>query len=55
MGEEVGVPISVKEAKEMVRMYGNRKNYLSVDDCLRMNERRRKKAASKSPDNKKVK
>ena len=55
MGEEVGVTVTEKEAREMVRKYGKRKQFLSVDDCLAINERRRRKEGSKSKTPKKNK
>ena len=54
MGEEVGVPISEKEAKDMIRLYGKRKPFLSVEDCLRMNDRRNKPNRSASKSNNKL-
>jgi hypothetical protein len=39
----------------MIRRYGKRKQFLSVDDCLTINERRRKKDTSKSKTPKKGK
>ena len=39
MGEDSGVPVTEKEAKEMVRLYGRRKQFLSVDDMMAMNKR----------------
>ena len=43
MGDEVGVRVTEKEARDMLRKYGNRKQFLSLDDCLHLNDRRRKK------------
>jgi hypothetical protein len=37
MGEQCGVSVSEKEAREMIRKYGHRKQFLSVDDCLGIN------------------
>ena len=53
MAEESSVPLTEKEAKEMVRRYGKSKQFLSVDDMLRMN--RRAVAKSLSPNKSKVK
>lgn len=54
MAEEVGVSLSDKEAREMVRKYANRKQFLSLEDCLQINERRRRKTSlSKTPSKKK--
>ena len=39
----------------MIRKYGRRKQFLSVDDCLQLNERRRRRTASKSKTPKKTK
>jgi hypothetical protein len=38
--EEIGVPISEKAAKGIVRKYGKRKDYLSAEDCIRVIHRR---------------
>lgn len=40
MGERCGVSINQKMAKAMVRKYGGRKDYLSIEDCLKINSRR---------------
>lgn len=47
---EAGVPLTEKEAREMIRRYGNRKQFLSIDDCLKLRERRgrQKSPAGKS-------
>lgn len=48
MASDVGVSLTDKEAIDMIKRYGKRKQHLSVDDCLRMNERKRSDAASNS-------
>lgn len=55
MADESGVAVSEKEARDMIRKYGRRKQFLSVDDCLQLNDRRRKRTASKSKTPKKTK
>ena len=40
MGESCGVTINEKMAKGMVRKYGNRKDHLSFEDCMRINKRK---------------
>ena len=40
MGESCGVSISQKTAKAMIRRYGGRKDYLSFDDCIKINNKR---------------
>ena len=47
MGEQCGVAIDQKMAKAMVRKYGNRKDYLSIEDCIKINNRRLEAAAPK--------
>jgi hypothetical protein len=37
MAEQSGVALTEKEALAMIRKYGNRKQFLSVDDCLAIN------------------
>jgi hypothetical protein len=49
MGETSGVPISAKVAKAIVRKYGQRKDYLDLEDCLRLGERGANRNNSKSP------
>jgi hypothetical protein len=49
MGESSGVQISAKVAKAMVRKYGQRKDHLDLEDCLRINERWHNRSLSKSP------
>lgn len=39
MAESSGVTITERAAKAMVRKYGKGKDYLSLEDCLRLNER----------------
>lgn len=39
----------------MIKRYGKRKQFLSVDDCLQMNQRRKNGEASKSKTPKKGK
>ena len=40
MGETCGVTITQQMAKNMVRKYGNRKDHLSFEDCMKVNRRR---------------
>lgn len=40
MGESCGVTITERMAKGIVRKYGARKDYLSIEDCLKINKRR---------------
>jgi hypothetical protein len=40
MGENCGVNIDERTAKAIVRKFGNRKDHLSVEDCMRVNKRR---------------
>jgi hypothetical protein len=49
MGENSGVQISAKVAKAIVRKYGQRKDHLDVEDCLRLSERWHNKSVPKSP------
>ena len=49
MGESSGVTISEKMAKAIVRKYGKRKEYLDLEDCVRINERWTTRNTSKSP------
>ena len=49
MAEEVGVQLTDREAFDMVKKYGKRKQHLSLEDCVKMNNRGRKTATSKSP------
>lgn len=39
MAESSGTAISERAAKAMVRRYGKGKDHLSLEDCLRLNER----------------
>jgi hypothetical protein len=48
MGESIGVNITEKMAKLIVKKYG-KKDHLTADDCLRINKRRSSKSFSKSP------
>lgn len=48
LGESNGVAITEKMAKLIVKKYG-KKDHLTVDDCLRVNQRRNSKSVSKSP------
>jgi hypothetical protein len=48
MANEVGVKLTDKEAIDMIKRYGKRKQHLSVEDCLRMNTRKRAEPLSKS-------
>jgi len=47
MAEEVKVPLTEKEALELIKRYGKRKQHLSLEDCARINAR--KGTASVSP------
>ena len=38
--EELGVPMSERIAKGIVRKYGKRKDYLGLDDCKKVIHRR---------------
>jgi Ca2+-binding EF-hand superfamily protein len=49
MGESSGVAISEKMAKAIVRKYGKRKDYLDLEDCVRINDRWTTRNTSKSP------
>ena len=40
MASEVGVSLSDKEAVDLVKRYGRRKQHLSLQDCLRLNGRK---------------
>ena len=40
MGESCGVTVNEKMAKAMVRRYGNRKDHLNLDDCMKVNNRK---------------
>jgi hypothetical protein len=55
MASEAGVTLTEKEARDMIRKYGKRKQFLSLDDCMQLNDRRRKKELSKSKTPKKNK
>jgi Ca2+-binding EF-hand superfamily protein len=46
MGESCGVAINERTAKAIVRKYGKRKDHLNLDDCLKINERRRESSIS---------
>jgi hypothetical protein len=48
LGESNGVTITERMAKLIVKKYG-KKDHLSVEDCLRVNQRRNSKSLSKSP------
>lgn len=48
MAECSGSPITERAAKAMVRKYGKGKDYLSVEDCQRINERWSSRKAGKS-------
>ncbi len=48
MGESTGVQVNEKMAKRIVRKYG-KKDSLTADDCLKINNRRASKSLSKSP------
>jgi hypothetical protein len=48
MSESSGNPITEKTAKGIVRKYGKGKDYLSIEDCLKINERFSTKNPSKS-------
>ena len=43
MGDEVGVRVTEKEARDMLRKYGNRKQILNIDDCLHHKNKKKKK------------
>ena len=40
MGESCGVTVNERMAKAMVRKYGNRKDHLNIEDCMKINRRR---------------
>ena len=40
MGESCGVTINERVAKAIVRKYGNRKDHLNLEDCMKINRRR---------------
>jgi hypothetical protein len=48
MASEVGVQLTDKQAIDMIKRYGKRKQHLSVEDCMRMNARKRTEPLSKS-------
>ena len=43
MGEQNGMKINEKMAKGMVRMYGGEKGHMSLEDCMKINQRKRSK------------
>ena len=47
MADEVNIPLTEKEALEMIKRYGKRKQHLSLEDFARINAR--KGANSVSP------
>jgi hypothetical protein len=49
LGESNGVTITDKVAKLIVKKYGKRKDHLTIDDCIKVNQRRNSKSVSKSP------
>lgn len=48
MGETTGVAVNERMAKRIVRKYG-KKDVLTADDCIKLNNRRASKSFSKSP------
>ena len=48
MAHEVGVQLSDKEAVDLVKRYGKRKQHLSVEDCMRLNARNKSAVSAKS-------
>lgn len=48
MGESLGVTITAKMAKLIVKKYG-KKDHLNVEDCIKVNNRRNSKSTPKSP------
>lgn len=46
MGESCGVAINERMAKAIVRKYGHRKDHLNLEDCARINQRRRETSTS---------
>lgn len=51
--DAVGISFPVKLAKAAVRKYGQRKDHLSVEDCLKMAKRREERKNVKSAPSKK--
>ena len=48
MAQEVGVSLTDKEAVDLVKRYGKRKQHLSLEDCIRLNARNKSTISSKS-------
>jgi hypothetical protein len=49
MGENCGVSITQKMAKAIVRKYGYHKDFLSIEDCLKVNSRRMEGSVARKP------